>query len=94
MNSDQTRNISTSAVNEDNNNGLHSDVTTTGHQVSNEVTNDRDGTTSDCAVLETDNVIFQTKSKQVAVLTSTSTDTSSNPASAIIQEQTAATSMS
>ena len=101
MNSDlQTRsNTMTSAVNEDNNNGLHShqqsDVVTTGHQ---DMTNDRDVTTSG-AVLE-DNVIFQTKSKQVSVLSSSNTENStsntSNPASnvAIIQEQNATTTMS
>jgi len=92
MNSDQTR--TTNAANEDNNNGLHSrhqniqsDVTTTGD------TNDRTSgtiTTTSGAVLE-DNVIFQAKSKQAVLSSSTETNTS-NPA-AIIQEQTA-TSMS
>ena len=84
MNSEiQTRNTM-SAVNEDNNNGLHSDVVTTGQT---DVANDRDLTTSG-AVLE-DNVIFQTKSKQAVI--SSSTETTVAPSVAIIQEQTSAT---
>ena len=83
MNSEiQTRNTM-SAVNEDNNNGLHSDVVTTGQTDA----NDRDLTRSG-AVLE-DNVIFQTKSKQAVI--SSSTETTVAPSVAIIQEQTSAT---